>query len=443
MSARIALAAASVFLVVVCLAGFCWGAPPPANVNTDEARVPPYTLPDPLIFSDGTPVKTPADWFERRRQQILTEFTEQMFGKAPPAPPRINFKIVSQDDQALGGSAIRKEIEILLAQGPPTITLTMLLYVPKSAAPVPVFWGLNLNGNHTVTAERDVRINPNWIDHRAAGVVDHHATAASRGTRVDRWPIAMIVSRGFALATAYCGDIDPDFDDGFQNGIHAAFRKSGQEKPGADEWGSIAAWAWGLSRGLDYLQQDPLIAGDRVAVIGHSRLGKTALWAGATDPRFAMVISNDSGCGGAALSKRLFGETVAKINQAFPHWFCGNFKRYNENEAALPFDQHELLALIAPRPLYVASASGDLWGDPKGEFLATVHADPVYRLLGTDGLGGSAPPATMPVPDQPLKSGTIGYHLRSGKHDITPYDWQQYLDFADLHLQARSRAASE
>lgn len=316
--------------------------------------------------------------------------------------------------------------------------MTMLLYIPKTGQPAPAFWGLNFRGNQAVTTETDVRINPNWMDDHGQGVTGHRATEASRGTQVGRWPLAMIVRRGYAVATAYYGDIDPDFDDGFQNGIHAPFRKPGQTQLATDEWGSIAAWAWGMSRGLDYLEQDPQINGSRVAVIGHSRLGKTALWAGATDTRFALVISNNSGCGGAALSKRHFGETVAAINKAFPHWFCDNFNRYNENEAALPFDQHELLALIAPRPLYVASISQDLWADPKGEFLSVLHADPVYRLLGTDGMGGTAPPAAMPAAQEPLKTGTIGYHLRSGKHEITAYDWQQYLDFADRHLKKRS-----
>lgn len=407
----------------------------PPTIHMDETLVPAYTLPDPLVFPDAAAVATAADWFERRRPQILAEFTEQVFGKAPPAPKQIQFAVVSQSDHALNDIAIRKEIEIVLAEEPQPVKMTMLLYIPKSARPAAAFWGLNFQGNHTVTTEPDVRINPNWIDNNAVGVVDHRATEASRGSRADRWPLEMIVGRGYAVATAYYGDIDPDFDDGFQNGIHAAFRKPGQTQPAVDEWGSIAAWAWGLSRGLDYLRQDPDVDGTRVAAIGHSRLGKTALWAGATDPRFALVISNDSGCGGAALSRRVFGETVAAINHSFPHWFCDNFNRYNDNEAALPVDQHELLALIAPRPLYVASASEDLWADPKGEFLSAVHADPVYRLLGTDGLGGSAPPTEMPAAEQPLKTGTIGYHLRSGKHDITPYDWQQYLDFADLHLK--------
>jgi hypothetical protein len=205
-----------------------------------------------------------------------------------------------------------------------------------------------------------------------------------------------------------------------------------EQQPDSTSWGAIAAWAWGLSRAMDYIETVSSIDSKKVIVMGHSRLGKTALWAGATDKRFAMVISNNSGCGGAALSKRVFGETVGSINVSFPYWFCKNFNKYNEKEELLPVDQHQLLSLIAPRPLYVASGEEDLWADPKGEFLSCVGASPVYVLLGEKGF----PASEMPSANSPVV-GSIGYHVRSGGHDITLYDWQQYLDFADLHLHKK------
>ena len=391
-----------------------------------EEKVPDYTLPDPLVALDGKKVDNARQWTRNRRGEILDLFETHVYGKAPGRPEKMTFDVFDDEKKALDGIARRKQIAVNFTGKPDGPTMDVLLYLPKTKEPVPIFLLLNFGGNHTVSAEPAIRITESWVRSKSKGGSDHRATEKSRGASASRYPIEQILKRGYGVATIYYGDIDPDFHDEFKNGIHGALDDPAKRKD--DSWGSIAAWAWGLSSAMDYFETDADIDNNRVAVLGHSRLGKTSLWAGATDPRFAIVISNDSGCGGAALSRRRFGESVARINTSFPHWFCENFKQYNDNEAPLPVDQHMLIALAAPRPVYIASAESDLWADPRGEFLSALNASPVYELFGKQGVGvDEMPPLNKPVGDM------IGYHIRSGSHNLSEYDWQRYMDFADRH----------
>lgn len=397
-----------------------------ATTLYDENEVPDYVLPALLVSADGSPVRDARQWVTERRPEILSLFERFMFGRSPVGEaPTSSFSVRESAGSALDGLAKREQVRFEFARDAERAGMNLLLYRPRKAkGPVPVFLILNFGGNHTIVSDPLID-PPQWPEGSDPGIV--RSLKSERGDRARSFPLAAILGRGYGLATVYYEEIGPDRGDAVSQGVRGVF--NGRQS--RDGWSSIGAWAWGLSRAMDYLVTHRGVDSRRVIVMGHSRLGKTALWAGARDPRFAMVVSNCSGCGGAALSRRHYGETVKRINTRFPHWFCDKFKSFNDDEGTLPLDQHMLIALMAPRPVYVVSADEDLWADPRGEFLSCLAADPVYDLLGVPGLEAEA----MPGLDSPLRKGRIGYHVRSGGHDLTEYDWQRVMDFADRHLE--------
>jgi hypothetical protein len=373
-----------------------------AGFNYDEAKVPAYTLPDVLTGLDSVKVNDVKTWQTRRRPELLGLFADQMYGRTPTGKVAVRVEQV-REELALDGLARRKQLRLVFEGNGVTRHVDVLMYLPaKAGGPVPAFVGLNFNGNHTVHSDPGIALPTTWVrDDPKKGVVGNRATDRTRGVEASRWQVEKVVGRGYAVVTAYYGDIFPDRADGRRDSVTALF----PGELGASDWNAVGAWAWGLSRIADYLVGAGEIDARRIAVHGHSRLGKAALWAGAQDER---------------------------SNTVFPHWFSGAFKAYNDREAALPFDQHALLALVAPRPLYVASATEDQWADPRGEYLAAHHAGPVYALLGKIGVGG----AESPAPDRPVGD-VVAYHLRTGGHDIMDYDWARYLEFADRHFSKR------
>lgn len=358
-------------------------------------------LPDPLALADGTKVTTAQQWKTARRGEILELFRTNVYGRAPIGRPA-NLKFETQvTPNVMDGKATRKLVKISYSGPGGAGAINVVLFVPNAVKSAPCFV---------------------LIDNRGADQID-----ATREKKSPFWPAEQLIERGYAAAAFLNSDLDPDKFDNFKDGVHGLFDDPNKPRS-ADAWGTIAAWAWGASRVMDYLESDPDIDKNHVAIVGHSRGGKTALWAGAQDERFALVISNDSGASGAALARGKEGERIANINKSFPHWFNENYKKYNESESELPVDQHELLALIAPRLLYVASASDDAWADPEAEFKSAVAATPVYELFGLKGVRGELPPI-----ETPIQEGAIGHHIRQGKHDLTEYDWARYMDFADKH----------
>ena len=409
----------------------CLAAPAQTSrYNYEEKKIPPYTLADPLTLASGERVADAKTWTGKRRPELIALFTDQVYGKTPATPAGLRVSEIVTDRKALGGKAIRKQVTIYFTAENSGPQMHLLLYLPASAtAPSPVFVGLNFNGNQTVHADPGILANDVWMkdpsDLSVAGpkkMLHLPPDDRTRGVNASNWQVEKLLARGYGLATVYYCDIEPDFVGGMQYGVRPALTSD------PENWSALGAWAWGLSRAVDFLITDKAIDARHIALMGHSRLGKAALWAAAQDSRFSLVISNESGKGGASPLKRGYGETTDHLNSAFPHWFSPTYKQYTGHPENLPADGNELLALIAPRPLYVASAAEDLGSDPKGEFLSAVSASRVYQLFGKKGLGT----AQMPAVDQPIMH-DIGYHNRTGKHDVTEFDWQQYIAFADMH----------
>lgn len=400
-----------------------------ANINYDESKVPGYELPDVLTTEAGEKVTDVETWRNVRRPEILELFREHVFGRAPGRPAEMNFRVVSEAP-ALDGAAMLRLVDVCFSEKPGGSCMRLEIYLPAGAAgPVPVFVGVHLiypeTGSPMPGYPLKEKIDAFWkYAYKKSG---DEKPPKPIGRLPGRKLPGYIMKRGYAYANITPESFAPDDPVTFAGGVIGEF--TDMENRPADAWGAIGAWAWGISRAIDYFETDPDIDHTRIVSIGHSRRGKTSLWAGAQDQRIDIIISNNSGCTGAAISRRKFGENVMAINDRFPHWFCLNYRKYNGREETLPLDQHMLVALAAPRPVYVASAADDLWADPKGEFLGALHAEPVYKLFGQPGLGVTE----MPAVNDPVGN-TIGYHVRAGKHALTDYDWLRYLDFADRRL---------
>jgi hypothetical protein len=396
-------------------------------VNYDESKVGSYTLPDPLTSVDGTPVRDAKTWNQKRRPEIVRLFEENQYGRAPGRPKEMSFDVFDKGTPALDGKAVRRQVTIFFSKNKSGPKMDLVLYLPAaSAKPVPVLLNISFSPNSSTVNDPGLKQGEMWDR-------DKKRVPAPRGNGMFRLNVAPFLDAGFGVATFYYGDVEPDFAGGISMGVRALYLKPGQTEFAPGEWGAVSAWAWGISRAIDYLETDKRVDTKRIAITGVSRLGKTVMWALAHDTRVALTIASCSGEGGAALSRRNFGETIAHLTEPtrFPYQFCANYGKYAQAVDKFPVDAHMLVALMAPRPVLLQTGSTDYWSDPKGEFLAAVAAEPVYKLLGKQGLSTDEwPPAGQAILHD------IGYYMHEGGHGTLPADWDVYLKFMKMHLQA-------
>lgn len=389
-------------------------------VNYEESLTGKHTLPDPLVLSNGKPVRDANAWWARRRPEIVRLFEENQYGRSPGRPADMTFEVFDKGSAAFDGKATRRQVTIYFSKNKSGPKADLLLYLPAEARkPVPVLFNISFTANSSAVDDPGIKAGEIWGR-------DKKRVPAAGGRAFGKLNVKPFLEQGIGVATMYYGDIDPDFEGGVDLGVRSLY-----PKPAADEWGTISAWAWGMSRAMDYLETDPGVDAKRVAITGVSRLGKTVMWAGAHDQRFAMVIASCSGEGGAALSRRNYGETIKHLSVRYGYQFAENYAKYGDHVDKFPVDANLLVALIAPRPLLLQTGDKDLWSDPKGEFLSAVAAGPVYKLLGKQNLGTEE----MPPPGEPILH-TLGFLMHSGGHGTIPADWEVFLDFMKRHLLA-------